>query len=102
METRERTIFALCLACAAVAGGADELADSFRSPPRAAAPHVWWHWMNGNVTKEGITADLEAMREIGLAGAQSFDCGCGIRRNAVQKGPHTVVHVFRPAAGTGL
>ena len=73
-----RTTITLCLVCAALAGGAGELADRFRSPPRTAAPHVWWHWMNGNVTKEGITADLEAMKDIGLAGAQSFDCGCGI------------------------
>lgn len=57
---------------------AAELYDAFVNPPVSAAPHVWWHWMNGNVTKQGITADLEAMKKIGLAGAQSFDCGCGI------------------------
>lgn len=38
----------------------------------AAKPHTWWHWVSGNVTKEGITADLEAMKGIGLAGAQIF------------------------------
>ncbi len=30
----------------------------FRNPPASASPHTWWHWMNGNVTKEGITDDL--------------------------------------------
>ena len=34
--------------------------------------------MNGNVTKEGITADLEAMKQIGLGGAEIFDADCGI------------------------
>src|SRR5688572_7595567 len=45
----------------------------FRNPPAMAKPHTWWHWMNGNVTREGITADLEAMKKIGLGGAQIFN-----------------------------
>ena len=57
---------------------ATSLEDGFRNPPSTAKPHTWWHWMNGNVTKEGITADLEAMAEIGLGGAQIFDAGCDI------------------------
>jgi alpha-L-rhamnosidase/Glycosyl hydrolases family 2, sugar binding domain len=51
---------------------ADPLAAAFRTPPLSARPHTWWHWMNGNVTKEGITADLEAMRQVGIGGAQMF------------------------------
>ena len=39
--------------------------------------------MNGNVSKEGITADLEAMKEIGLGGAQIFDIGYGMPRGKV-------------------
>ena len=38
----------------------------FAHPPPAARPQTWWHWMNGNVTKAGVTADLEAMARIGL------------------------------------
>ncbi|MEO9475764.1 MAG: glycosyl hydrolase [Cyclobacteriaceae bacterium] len=30
---------------------------------------VFWYWMKGAVSKPGITADLEAMKEVGLAGA---------------------------------
>ena len=33
-----------------------------------AKPWTFWYWMNGAVTREGITADLEAMAEIGLEG----------------------------------
>ena len=40
----------------------DDLAAGFRAPPNSAKPHTWWHWMNGYVTKVGITADLEAMK----------------------------------------
>lgn len=39
----------------------DELQAGFRNPPAEARPLVWWHWINGNVTKEGIRADLEDM-----------------------------------------
>jgi len=57
---------------------ADALPDGFRNPPASAKPHTWWHWMNGNVSKEGITADLEAIAEAGLGGVQLFDAGCEI------------------------
>jgi hypothetical protein len=49
------------------------LEQGFRSVPNAAKPRVWWHWMNGNVTKEGITADLEWMERVGIGGMQMFD-----------------------------
>lgn len=39
----------------------DELQTGFRNPPAEARPLVWWHWINGNITKEGIRADLEDM-----------------------------------------
>jgi hypothetical protein len=55
------------------AAAAEKLEQVFASPPAAARPHTWWHWMNGNVTKEGITADLEAMARVGIGGAQIFN-----------------------------
>jgi len=45
----------------------ESLEEGFDHPSAAAKPRTWWHWVSGNVTKEGITADLEAMKEIGLA-----------------------------------
>ncbi|MFD2163862.1 glycosyl hydrolase [Paradesertivirga mongoliensis] len=35
----------------------------------SAKPWVFWYWMHGAVSPEGITADLEAMKEVGIAGA---------------------------------
>ena len=58
--------------------------DDFRSPPHEAKPHTWWHWMNGNVTKEGITADLEAMARVGIGGAQIFDAGLALPKGPVE------------------
>ena len=37
------------------------LKKGFEDPPSAARPLVWWHWMNGNITQEGIRLDLEWM-----------------------------------------
>lgn len=65
---------------------ADELYDRFVSPRREYAPQTWWHWMNGNVTKEGITADLEAMAWAGLSGAHIFDVHCDIPEGPVKFG----------------
>ena len=48
---------------------ADSLATGFADPPRTAGPHAWWHWMNGNVTRDGITRDLESMAANGFGGA---------------------------------
>lgn len=49
------------------------LKNGFQAPPDAAKPRVWWHWMNGNITKEGITKDLEWMKRVGIGGFQNFD-----------------------------
>ncbi|HEY7304314.1 MAG TPA: glycosyl hydrolase [Bryobacteraceae bacterium] len=56
----------------------DDLEKGFKTPPDSAKPRVWWHWMNGNVTKEGITADLEWMKRVGIGGMQMFDGGLAI------------------------
>jgi alpha-L-rhamnosidase/Glycosyl hydrolases family 2, sugar binding domain len=68
--------FALLILGSAAAWGqasADPLTSGFQNPPNGARPRVWWHWMNGNITKEGITADLEWMHRAGLGGYQNFD-----------------------------
>jgi len=56
----------------------DALERAFKNPPASAKPHTWWHFMNGNITKEGITADLEAMKRIGIGGAQIFNVDGGL------------------------
>jgi len=49
-----------------------DLDQQFQSPPDSAKPRTWWHWVSGNVSSEGITADLQAMKDIGLGGCQIF------------------------------
>jgi hypothetical protein len=48
---------------------ATDLAADFRQPPEAARPWVYWYWMNAAVSRAGITADLEAMKQAGIGGA---------------------------------
>lgn len=57
----------------ALAGDAPSLEDQFRDPPNAARPRVWWHWMNGNITKDGIAKDMAWMKSVGIGGLQNFD-----------------------------
>ncbi|MFN8355115.1 MAG: glycosyl hydrolase [Spirosomataceae bacterium] len=47
--------------------------QSFQTPPNSAKPRVWWHWMNGNISKDGIQHDLEWMDRVGIGGFQNFD-----------------------------
>lgn len=53
----------------------DPLTAGFAEPPEEARPLVFWQWVNGNVTHEGICLDLEWMQRIGLVGALMFDIG---------------------------
>ncbi len=47
--------------------------QSFQSPPNGARPRVWWHWMNGNISEEGIKLDLDWMHRVGLGGVTIFE-----------------------------
>jgi hypothetical protein len=42
--------------------------ESFKAPPNSAKPWVFWFWINGNISLEGITKDLEAMKRVGING----------------------------------
>lgn len=77
MKISKMVLAAAAVSAAAVAG-ADALYEGFVTPPDSAKPHVWWHWMNGNVSRDGIVADLEAMKKAGIGGAQIFDVSDGI------------------------
>ena len=54
------------------------LEKGFASPPDSARPHVYYMIMNGNMSKECITADFEAMAKTGIGGVLVLDVGCFI------------------------
>jgi hypothetical protein len=81
-RTTRTTLAACCLALAsghvlARKPATDPLAEGFRNPPNAARPRVWWHWMDGNITKEGIKLDLEWLHRVGIGGVTLFDAALG-------------------------
>ena len=62
---------------------ADSLARAFAQPPASARPWVYWMWMDGNLSREGITADLEAMNRAGIGGVIIMEVNVGIPRGTV-------------------
>ncbi|WP_348811213.1 glycosyl hydrolase [Flavobacterium maritimum] len=68
------TVFSLMLACSSYAqDNKDALMKGFVTPPNSAKPRVWWHWMHGNVSKDGIYKDLLWMNRVGIGGFMNFD-----------------------------
>ncbi|MEI8287952.1 MAG: glycosyl hydrolase [Verrucomicrobiota bacterium] len=62
----------LLLLCVARLLAADSLVEGFVAPPKESRPETWFHLIGGNVSKPGLTADLEAIQGAGLAGIQLF------------------------------
>jgi len=82
--TTQRLLFLLCLLCLVSSTSLSlsaqipaEWKAAFINPPPAAHPRTWWHWTQGNVTKEGVTKDLEWMKRVGIAGFQLADVAAG-------------------------
>jgi hypothetical protein len=59
-------IFATLLSAPPASLHGDDLASGFRNPPETTKPYCYWYWMSGDITKEGITKDLEAMAKAGI------------------------------------
>jgi len=61
-----------------------ELEQGFHNPPDSARPWVYSFWLNGNVTSNGITADLETMKRVGLGGLLLMDVDQGTPKGPVR------------------
>ena len=59
------------------------LARNFKTPPSDARPGVYWYFMDGNFSKEGITKDLEAMRDQGIGYVVFLEVNVGVPRGNV-------------------
>jgi hypothetical protein len=74
--TRINTLFLTVLVVAGATAQADDSIDEgWRKPPVDARLRAYWWWLNGNVTREAITKDLEWMKAIGMGGGLVFDAG---------------------------
>ncbi|MDR1479532.1 MAG: hypothetical protein LBJ00_11390, partial [Planctomycetaceae bacterium] len=55
----------------------------FQMPPDSSRPWVYWFIMDGNLSKEGITADLESMKQQGIGGVIIMEVNVGVPRGNV-------------------
>jgi len=74
-----------CAGLSAVASNVS-LESGFKKPADEYKPWTWWHWMNGHVTREAITRDLEEMKRSGLGGFGLFNTQEGIPKGPVKYG----------------
>ena len=99
MKTRALLAAALGAAfCVVTSAGAADLEAGFKAPPHEAKPHTWFHMMNGNVTKAGLTRDFEALAKAGIGGVQMFDAGCAIPPGGLDFNSPEWFDMFRYAA----
>ncbi len=61
----------------------NSLRDEFMNPPHPAKPWVYWINMDGHFTREGITADLESMEDVGIGGVLYMDVDVGVPRGEI-------------------
>lgn len=107
MMKKVMCISALC-ACVCFVASASEvsLESSFKQPADAYKPWTWWHWMNGHVTRESITRDLEEMKRSGLGGFGLWNTHEGIPKGPVKYGSpewwNLVEHTMDEAERLGL
>lgn len=59
-------IIILTLACLYCGAQGKRLDREFASPPGTVKTGVYWYWMCGNISKEGVVKDLEAMKKVGI------------------------------------
>ena len=67
----------------ASAASAENLELQFLVPPESAKPWVYWYFMDGNLKREGMRADLAAMKKAGIGGAIFLEVNIGIPRGPV-------------------
>ncbi|KAI8682185.1 hypothetical protein NCS55_00473300 [Fusarium keratoplasticum] len=82
------------------------LAKNFSSPKPHLGPHVYWHWMNGNINDDGLDKDLAAMAEAGFGGALIKDVQAGLPEGPVTYGSpewlDLVVHAVKGLGKRGM
>ena len=84
---------------------------AFADPPLQTRPGCFWAWLNGSITAEQITRDLEAMKQGGMRGGEIWDVAAHADPdNRVPAGPpflgpestRLIVHAIREADRLGL
>ena len=101
-----KTLLLLAACGTTAAAGADGLVSSFANPPESARPGVYWYFMDGNLSREGMTRDLESMKAAGLGHLVFLEVNVGVPRGPVnflsEQWQDLYVHAVREAERLGL
>lgn len=83
-----------------------ELKKGFLNPPDSARPGVYWYFMDGNISKEAITADLESMKKVGIGTVLFLEVNVGIPRGKVdfmsEEWMNLFTHMVRESERLGI
>jgi hypothetical protein len=75
----------------------EQLAEAFVTPPDSARPGVYWYFMDGNLSREGMTADLESMRAAGIGSVLFLEVDVGVPRGNVRFMSEEWINLFKHA-----
>jgi hypothetical protein len=64
-------------------GSSDYLKQGFLNPPDSARPGVYWYFMDGNIERGAITADLESIKKAGIGYVLFLEVNVGVPRGKV-------------------
>lgn len=86
--------------------GPGGMAADFVTPPLEARPWVYWYFMDGNLTAEGMSADLDAMKRAGIGGGIYLEVNIGLPAGPVafmsDKWQELVTNAFARADELGI
>jgi len=79
----------------------EKLKEAFKNPPSTSFPGVYWYFMDGNLSREEMTKDLESMKEVGIDNLIFLEVGIGVPRGPVdfmsEEWQEFYVHAVREA-----
>ena len=85
---------------------ADTMRKDFINPPDSAAPGVYWYFMDGNLSRDAMTKDLESMKKVGISTLIFLEVGIGVPRGPVDfmsaEWQDLFVHAVREAERLGI
>ncbi len=64
-------------------GTFESLVSGFIDPPDSVRPGVYWYFMDGNLSREAMTADLESIKEVGIGQVVFLEVNVGLPRGSV-------------------
>jgi hypothetical protein len=86
--------------------GKQQLAEGFQNPPNSARPGVYWYFMDGNLSRQGMTADLESMQNAGIGNVVFLEVNVGVPRGPVdmlsEEWQELFKHAVREAERLGI